>query len=140
MNEKSIVLAAMAPAKSALHTPVQVQKLLFLIDKEIPDLVEGPHFSFRPYDYGPFDSNVYDVLEQLQKQGLANIIIHKWRNYQLTENGQEEGTKILKNLDKTAQQYISEASLFVRRLSFNELVSAIYKAYPEMRANSVFQG
>jgi hypothetical protein len=42
-------------------------------------------------------------------------------------------------MDKKAIAYIRQASEFVRSLSFTQLVSAIYKAYPEMRENSVFQ-
>jgi len=60
--------------------------------------------------------------------------------YRLTVNGQIEGERLLKTLPQKAQDYIKEVSDFVRRLSFSQLVGAIYKAYPEMRANSVFQG
>jgi hypothetical protein len=42
-------------------------------------------------------------------------------------------------MDEQARDYIDRESIFVRSLSFPELVAAIYKAYPEMRANSVFQ-
>ena len=35
---------------------------------------------------------------------------------------------------------IEQVSKFVRSLSFEQLVSAIYKAYPRMKANSVFRG
>ena len=45
----------------------------------------------------------------------------------------------LDNLHENAQAYIRSASNFVRNHSFSKLVSAIYKAYPEMQANSVFQ-
>jgi hypothetical protein len=47
----------------------KVQKLLFLIDREIPRLVGGPHFNFQSYDFGPFDRDVYDTLEALAAQG-----------------------------------------------------------------------
>lgn len=35
--------------------------------------------------------------------------------------------------------YIGKVSTFVRTRSFNDLVSAIYKAFPEMKANSIFR-
>jgi uncharacterized protein YwgA len=140
MNKREIILAALAPALREAYTPVQVQKLMFLIDAKIPDLVDGPHFHFQPYNYGPFDKSVYDEIENLQKQGDIEFIFEQtWRNYRLTKKGQELGEKILASLDPKAQNYIERASDFVRNLSFRQLVLAIYKAFPEMRENSVFQ-
>jgi len=57
MDRGDLVLAALAAGGvGASYSPVQVQKLLFLIDREAANLVDGPHFSFRPYDYGPFEA------------------------------------------------------------------------------------
>jgi hypothetical protein len=140
MDRKEIVLAGLAPAKGAPHSPVQVQKLFFLIDKNISDLIDGPYFSFEPYNYGPFDSQVYFVLEELEDEGLVKITYDStWRKYMLTKRGQELGDELLESLPEKARDFIERASQFVREHSFTQLVSAIYKAYPEMRANSVFQ-
>ncbi len=123
------------------HSPVQVQKVLFLIDKEIPKLTGGPFFDFQPYDYGPFDKAVYDTLEELTRGGLVDAAPGlRWRRYRLTDTGQQEGSKILGTLDRRASDYIKKVSKFVRALSFEDLVSAIYKAYPDMKVNSVFKG
>ncbi len=141
MNREEIILAALAPAKGTSHTPVQVQKLLFLIDREISDLIDGPHFNFQPYDYGPFDKAVYDELRKLKNKGHVYIIPEEnWQNYMLTKTGESMGEKILNSLPPIAQDYIERVSEFVRKLTFSQLVSAIYKTYPEMRDNSVFQG
>ena len=141
MNKRDLVLAALAPGKRASHTPVQVQKLLFLIDKEISDLIDGPYFDFQPYNYGPFDKAVYNVLFQLATEGLVQILNEwTWKSYRLTVPGQQLGEELLDSLSGNAKDYIQKVSDFVRILSFTQLVSAIYKAYPEMRANSVFQG
>lgn len=140
MNRKEIVLVAMAPANRCQHSPVQMQKLLFLIDQAIPEEVNGPIFDFQPYNYGPFDKAVYETLEELANEGLVTVIpVHTWREYLLTEAGQREGDRLLQRISQKARDYIQAASQFVRELSFTQLVSAIYKAYPEMRANSVFQ-
>jgi uncharacterized protein YwgA len=139
MDRKDFVLAILASGGCGVqYSPVQVQKLFFLIDREIPDLVEGPHFNFEPYNYGPFDKAVYDELEGLEDRGYVETTFQQtWRNYRLTADGQEKGEKILTSLDQQAQDYIKRASEFVRRLSFRQLVLAIYKAFPEMRENSV---
>lgn len=141
MNRREIILAAFAPAKGSKYTPVQVQKLLFLIDREIPELVDGPHFNFRPYNYGPFDSSVYDELSSLAQENLVEVIPEvTWYSYRLTDNGQIAGEALLESLQPKAKQFIQQSSDFVRSLSFAQLVSAIYKAYPDMKINSVFQG
>ena len=140
MNRRHLVLAALSVAKGATHTPVQVQKLFFLIDQEISDQVGGPHFDFEPYNYGPFDQEVYRELDALAEDGYVEMVPQStWSSYRLTDEGQAEGTRHLAALDRTARTYIRQASEFVRSLSFTDLVSAIYKAYPKMRENSVFQ-
>lgn len=141
MNQKEIVLAGLAPAKGAAHSPVQVQKLFFLIDRNIPNAINGPLFNFEPYNYGPFDKDIYDVLDDLWEDDYVDITTtQSIRRYKLTFRGQEEGERLLSELPEYAQEYITEVSQFVRRLSFTELVTSIYNAYPEMRENSVFQG
>ena len=137
---RDIVLAALAPSEGSQYSPVQVQKLLFLIDREAANLIGGPHFNFVPYNYGPFDSAVYRVLEDLDDEDLVTIRSDSWgRMYALTPPGQKEGERLLDTLPERAHGYIRQASIFVRSLSFSQLVSAIYKAYPEMRKNSVIR-
>jgi uncharacterized protein len=140
MTRRELILAALAPAQGASHTPVQVQKLFFLIDKNIAPQVKGPHFNFQPYHYGPFDSDVYEELSRLAATGHVDIDQGKWKTYRLTVAGQLEADKHLAKLDAKAAEYIRNISDFVRSLSFTKLVASIYKKYPEMRANSVFQG
>jgi uncharacterized protein YwgA len=141
LSREDMALAALAPAVGIPHSPVQVQKLLFLIDRNLSSLLGGPTFDFKPYHYGPFDRDVYATLEDLAKQGLVEITQGQgnWRDYRLTVEGQSRATRVLDDLDERAQRYVQRASDFVRSLTFPELVSAIYKAYPEMRVRSVFQ-
>ena len=134
------MLAALSVAGGATHTPVQVQKLFFLIDQEISKHIGGKHFDFEPYNYGPFDRAVYQELEMLAAKGYVEFVPQStWSSYRLTEDGQAKGEEYLAKLDKKAVSYIRDVSEFVRSLSFTQLVSAIYKAYPKMRENSVFQ-
>lgn len=139
MDAKSFVLAALAPAKGGAHSPVQVQKLIFILNEEIPKQFGGPHFNFEPYDYGPFDKGVYEKLEALEREGLVEIIQDRWNSFKLTHGGQAKGDELLASLNESTTQYLIDLSTFVRSLSFSELVSAIYKQYPQMKANSVFQ-
>ena len=139
MTRNEVILAALAPAAGVSHSPVQVQKLLFLLDEECPKTLDGPHFAFEPYSYGPFDTDVYRVLEELRDQGLVVIGSNgRWRNYALSPMGQEKANAVLSELPSTTTDYIRRASEFVRKHGFSALVAAIYKAYPHMKENSVF--
>lgn len=141
MDRKNLMLAALAAAgENAAFTPVQVQKLFFLIDREAHQMVGGPHFAFSPYDYGPFDRQVYTELEQLEAQGFAATDRSmRYRLYRLTNAGYAEGANLLLTIPEPARTFIAQAAHWVRSLSFQQLVAAIYKRYPEMKANSIFQ-
>lgn len=141
LKRGDFMLAALSPAKGASYTPVQVQKLFFLIDREIGESIGGPHFDFSPYHYGPFDKQVYLELEELASAGYLQIDddARIWKTYRLTIEGQKKGSAIFETLEANTRDYIERLVEFVRKHSFTELVSAIYRAYPDMRANSVFQ-
>jgi uncharacterized protein YwgA len=139
MDRSNLVLAILSASNGAAHTPVQVQKLFFLIDRKIPEFIGGPLFQFLPDDYGPFDKTVYRVLEDLSRQGFVEIEQSGMKRYRLTSDGQQRGQHILNTSLSAVSSYIRDLSSWVRALSFAELVSAIYKEYPDMRANSIFR-
>jgi hypothetical protein len=139
LSRRDFVLAALAPAEGEAHTPVQVQKLMFILEQELPTGICEPGFDFRPYDYGPFDKQVYEDLEALAAKEWVDIRPGPWRTYRLTVKGQERGETCLRKLPEHLQEYIRKISGFARRLSFTQLVSAVYKKYPWTRERSVFQ-
>ena len=142
MTREEFALAVLAAGEGKPHSPVQIQKLLFILDQEISDQLEGPHFNFEPYDYGPFDRNVYEVMDQLRDRGLVEECHspgRTWKEYRATLEGQERGTSTLEALPEPVSGYIRELSSWARGLSFRSLVASVYKAYPAMQVNSVFQ-
>ena len=142
MNKSELLLIALAAGEKFEHTPVQVQKLMFLIEDNVGGQIGGPLFEFMPYDYGPFDSSIYDLLRELESDGLLSSSVSNrgWKKYAVTDEGMKTARTISEKLDHNVISYINRASKFVRELSFSQLVSAIYKAYPDMKANSVFRG
>jgi len=143
IKKSDMILAVLSAGGGIAFTPVKIQKLLFLIDKRIPELVGGPYFNFEPYDYGPFDATIYQDMEELSQQGLVEIIQEpnlRWKKYRPTPEGFKAGFKILESFGPKTAGCIQSLTDFVKKLSFAELVGAIYKAYPEMKVNSVFRG
>lgn len=141
MNKQELVLIALGVGGKHEHTPVQIQKLLFLIDKNLGARIGGPVFDFVPYDYGPFDPSIYEALRELEGGGFvcSSESSRGWKWHSLTDKGISEAERLAKEADPAVVDYIKRVSEFVRKLSFSDLVSAIYKAYPEMKANSVFR-
>ena len=93
MQRNDYVLAILsANGEQASFSPVQVQKLFFLLDREISQFVGGPYFDFEPYDFGPFDKDVYGVLDRLDLSGLVEKTSgDRYRRYSLTPEGLARG-------------------------------------------------
>ena len=141
MERSAYMLAAMSPADMHPFSPVQVQKLFFILDRNLFEDPVKRYFGFQPYDYGPFDKAVYAELEALAKHGWVEIMVSQGANprtYRLTFQGQKRGAEGLKSFPEATQQYMQKVVRFVHSLSFAQLVSSIYQAYPDMKRNSVF--
>ena len=81
---------------SGTYSPAHVQKLFFLIDRELAPHVDGPHFRFEPFHYGPFDREVYRVLDALSSMGrLDKVALGNLYDFGLTGMGQAAGDAIL---------------------------------------------
>jgi hypothetical protein len=145
MTRTELVLAILAAAEGRPYTPVQIQKAVFLVSRNMPALVDsGRGFAFVPYDYGPFDSDVYQEAQLLKSVGDALVTPaenqSRWNTYSASENGVARGTAILDALPPGQAEYIRSVSKWVRSLNFGALVKSIYAAYPDMKANSIFKG
>lgn len=144
MDRRDVLIAVLAAAEGRAYQPVQIQKAMFLLARNLPELVdEGPHFAFEPYDYGPFDANVYNVADELRREGLADIgqsNLGHWKTYAATGAGIRDGNRVLEAMTVRARTYLREVSAWVLGQSFSSLVRSIYDAYPDMRVNSVFRG
>lgn len=131
-------MLAVLGAAQGEFTPVQIQKLFFILDRKAEAQL-GRHFDFRPYNYGPYDPAVYHEVQALAARGLAFVDGQsRFRRYRITDEGTEAAAPILAGLPGSIQQYIRDVAHFVRSKSFAELVSAIYHEWPEMKANSIF--
>jgi hypothetical protein len=124
------LLLALAHRKGKPLTPAQVQKAMFVLGAEFPRVV-GPNFyAFVPYNYGPFDADVYRDLDAFARRGLVTIDgSGSGRSYAATAEGVEASLEIERQLTastRTAHEYLRRVVDWAASLTFAELVRAIY--------------
>lgn len=140
MKRQEWLLLAISESTEGL-TPVQIQKTLFLLGKERGSLVGSGFYKFKPFNYGPFDVQVYRDADELAAQGLVVILnggTEAVRRYQVTPAGHRAAAELAQGASPDAVEYLKRVVSWVERQSFRGLVEAIYRRYPEQRANSVF--
>ena len=141
MDREDWTLVVLAAARGEVLTPVQLQKALFLVGTEFPDEVGDDFYRFSPYNYGPFSAHVYEDAESLEVKGLAEIFPvanRGWSQYGASPPGMDRADTL--EVSPEVREYISELVDWIRKQSFSSLLRAIYREYPEYRANSIFQG
>ena len=135
-------LCVIAQAGNVIE-PVQLQKALFLVGKlSARKLQCNDFYQFEPYDYGPFSTQIYFDAELLERRGLVLIQrppATRYKMYSVTESGAERASQLIRDLPDDVKSFLSKVLAFVKNNSFDDVVTAIYKAYPEMAANSVFK-
>jgi hypothetical protein len=143
LRREEVSLVVLSLAEGRPFTPVQIQKAMFLVSDKVPSAFDRySRYDFQPYDYGPFDRQVYSDVEGLERRGLAEINQQpgaRWRTYAATARGVTEGQRLADQLSPEERDVLQKIVRLVRSLSFSALVSAIYRAYPSMRERSVFQ-
>ena len=144
MIAKDWTLLVLGAARGQSLQPVHLQKALFLLGNQLSldQLRVDRFYQFAPYDYGPFCSAVYADADTLESEGLVHIDqppYRSYRHYSATDDGLAAASKLRKSLDPEVAAYLDRLVEWMSHLSFRQIVSAIYKAFPEMKANSVFQ-
>ena len=140
LREDWLLLVVAAGDKTL--TPVQLQKTLFLVGQEgLPD-ASNPYYKFTPYHFGPFDPAIYQDADKLHGEDL--LVRHRsaegtWVDTAITGSGRTKALTLEEELPDRVVAYIHKLVSWAQRLSFRELVSAVYSKYPDFRANSVFQ-
>lgn len=143
MNREDWTLLAVASAEGEPLSPVQLQKSLFIIGEKLAHFIGDTSFyDFVPYNYGPFDPVVYEDAVSLEREKFVTIRKapeQRWNEYSATREGLERAQELRIGLSEEVLNYIDLVVNWTRELSFDDLIRAIYKEFPESRRNSVFQ-
>ena len=142
LNNKEWILLVLALVEEKSLTPIQLQKCLFLVGRKIS--TGKDYYNFKPYDYGPFALEIYRDAEELEKEGLINIVYasnFRWKLYSITPKGKKVVDEIEKRvLQSNIDMINTEIVGWVLEKGFRELVKKIYQKYPDFAVNSVFRG
>src|SRR5690349_4704331 len=140
MRRADWTLLAISSATQRGLTPVELQKSLFVLSREVPHNQLGTEFyTFVPYDYGPFCSAIYDDARLLESEGLVTIsqTANGLRIYSPTPSGMTVA-QMLRRAREGAADYLATVVKWAQSLSFAQLVQSIYNRYPDTAVNSVF--
>jgi len=144
IKRENWVLLALYYAGDKGLSPVQLQKSLFILGENLPKLINDKleYYHFTPYNYGPFDVNIYNDALDLSKKRLINIqysLDKSYPDYVVTEDGLKIAKEINKTISKEITNYLEKIIFWIKDLSFYDLLKIIYKSYPQFKIKSVFR-
>jgi len=144
MNRSDWIL--MLLAKDALGVngpdamdPVRIQKGMFMLSEIGP--ARGL-YSFRPYNWGPFSSDIYRDLDSLVGAGLVRATQapgRTWSLYSLTEQGATAAKSAAAAADEDDVKWLGQLRRFLTERSFAQLLKDVYAAFPGMATASHFR-
>ena len=130
---QKVVLMLLYLDKSPIKGKTWYQKEIFLISKLDKQMKE--ELEFEPHNYGPHSYDADDALENLEEEGLVEVIGNN--EIKITESG-EEAAKYLKNsFSQSDLDFYKEIKLFLNDLSRMELLAYIYQTNKDMTTESV---
>jgi hypothetical protein len=140
MKRQDWTLLAISFANGRGLSAVQLQKVLFLLERDVPKEIGNGFYKFVAYNYGPFDSAIYKDADWLSLQNLVSISkpTGRYTVYNVTPEGAKRAKELENQAPPRALKHLQNVVAWVQGLSFAELVRAIYARYPDMKANSVF--
>lgn len=139
MTGKDWMLLALAAAKAKGLTIPQLERTLFVLGRELTSTRAAPYYTFAAGDYGPFDAAVHADARSLEADGLAHAAHDDFPPvYATTRKGLQAARQFAQQVPQEELDCLRRTVKWARRLSFPELVTAIYAKYPDISANSVF--
>lgn len=140
-NRDAWTRVALALARGASLTPVQLQKTVFLLQELVPDLVRAERYHFKPYKYGPFTADVYTDAERLAFAGLATLAQDPsgYALYSASAQLVDSTNEYLNGIPAEMREFAERLATWTRQQSFLQLVRAIYERFPAYKVNSVIE-
>jgi uncharacterized protein len=142
LNKRDWNLLVVDSAGGDFISPLQLQKALFLIGKNISPRIGSDFYDFKPYNYGPFSLDIYKDIESLISDGDCKAHSktgQSWTEFHITEQGRKKAEALYAQLPQRDLEYVRELVSWINKLTFKQLLGYIYKNYPEFATKSIFK-
>lgn len=140
VDRKDWLLSAIAQSGTDGLSPIQIQKIMFLLKMEAKKHVGAAFYEFEAYNYGPFNSTIYRDVETLVEGGFVRQeSAGSYARVMVTSSGLTEAKRLKTALPEGGRKYLKSVVKWVSSVSFNQLLKSIYAKYPEYAVNSVFR-
>ena len=136
-REDIIAAAFSAAGPGAAFDPIQLQHLLFLIDRTVSDRIGGPFFRFEPHDYGPYDGAIHGLIQEMGAGSTSDNASPPHLRYLLTDAGRERGEAVLGSLPESVSDYFGRAARWARLMPHRRMFAAMHREHPEIMVNCV---
>ncbi len=141
---KDVLLAYLASVPAGLFGITQIQKGMFLVWKNVPNVFET-QYEFEAESYGPRAKGIHTDLDILMDCKLVKMVTDpasytNVRDYLATPAGLKLAQDtILKEMNPKFQDYFRRLAEWVLEQTFTDLVRTVIQNHPEMGTNMIFQ-
>ena len=139
LDRQDVVLLIAAGAEGNYPLdPIRLMKGCFLVSQR-GKAAWRSLFDFRPYDYGPFDSDVYRSRDALVSRGMLEVRRQgRYGSYMLTDAGREKVASLRNQIGEQSSDWFAQIGRYVTSRSFNDLLDEVYAAFPDFATRSVY--
>lgn len=152
------------PENEEIIGNTRLVKLLFLLTHETSLKKYGSDFKYDPYNFGPFSSELYDVLQALINAGLIKATtsdsegfldeadrykgeheadeIDSAKNtiiYSLTSEGKVVGSTLFNSLTNEEKKEVVMVKRLFNSITLRKLLQYVYRKYPNYTTKSVIK-
>ncbi len=130
---QKVVLMLLFLDKVPIKGKTWYQKEIFLISKLDKELKE--ELEFEPNNYGPNSYEAEDALENLEDEGLVEVIGNN--EIRITESGEEAANYLKNSFNQSELDFYKEIKSLLNDLPRMELLTYIYQTNKDMTTESV---
>ncbi len=137
VRPKEWALVAIHAAGSRGIGAVKLQKVLFVIGRELPAHLTRRFYTFLAQTYGPHSPALTQHLDELHQSGLIEVFIPEGSDtcYVVTERGRERARRLANRLDWQSRAKVTEITRWVQNSSLCSLIKEICNRYPDFAAD-----
>lgn len=125
-----LIIYCLGASNKPVENKVDIQKILFLTSKELPDLF-GDIFTFQKYKKGPYSERIDEDVAVISNSGYIS-----GGEFGLSDEGYKLFKEIEKHVKEPLKSSIEDNKEFVYGLTEEELLTFIYVIFPEYTENS----